>query len=554
MTQADATRRPDRVRIDGLQTPSPASAVILRLALAAAIVQVGASAFGQGPEFDIPDPSGSAHGRRSDLSELGTSLGPPPGASGYSPFQDGGATFGGRPGPGATRAPLDSGTPPAGRIRREGLPDFRVPAIPEARVPAYGALELPAAGSLLGSDEGYSLDDAVALLLERNLDLLALRFEVPMADADVLTAGLRANPIFYADAQLVPYGRYSRERPGGQTQYDVNITHPLDVNNKRGARVQVARAAKSAVEAQLQDAVRRQIDNLYTAFVDLAAARLTEEYSRKYEEGIRRLVEINEDLLEKRQISEDPVFALRAQHEVSQLQVRESAQAALRAARVLAQLLNFPREQAPTLEIRDRLRDDRPLPTTEAELIELALERRPDLAAQRLGVRRAHADVRLAERERLSDFYLLYQPYTFQDNRPEGLKSAYSWAVGLTAPLPIYNRNQGNIARARLNVDQTHIELTHLERRIQDEVSDAVQEFELSLQAMLESEREILPASRRVRDAAYRRWQGGESNILQFLDAQREFNERVREYRDVIVRHRRAALDLNTAVGARVLP
>jgi cobalt-zinc-cadmium efflux system outer membrane protein len=172
----------------------------------------------------------------------------------------------------------------------------------------------------------------------------------------------------------------------------------------------------------------------------------------------------------------------------------------------------------------------------------------------RLGVKRAQSDVRLAQRERLSDLYLLYQPYTMQDNRPFGLKSATSWAVGLTAPLPIYNRNQGGIARAKVNVNQTEVELTLLQRQVQDEVSEAVHEFELSRIAMLESEREILPASRRVRDAAYRRWQGGETSMLAYLDAQRDFNERVRDYRDAIVRHRRAALDLNTAVGVRLLP
>ena len=71
---------------------------------------------------------------------------------------------------------------------------------------------------------------------------------------------------------------------------------------------------------------------------------------------------------------------------------------------------------------------------------------------------------------------------------------------------------------------------------------------------MLEQEREVLPASRKVRDAAYRRWQGGETSVLEFLDAQKDFNERVRDYRDSLVRHRRAMLDLNTAVGTRLLP
>jgi cobalt-zinc-cadmium efflux system outer membrane protein len=516
-------------------------------AVAALLLASGSKAFGQAAEFDVPNPPGVAEGRNL--------LGPAPGASGSSSFAPSSmGVMGGRAGPSVTRAPLNSATPPGMRRPWEGLPNFKVPAIPEASVPAYGALDLPAADVSVGPEDGYSLDDAVQLLMERNLELLALKFEVPMAEADILTASLRANPIFYADTQLVPYGAYTSGRPGGQTQYDINITYPIDVNNKRKARMESAQVARRAVEAQLQDAARRQVDNLYTAFVDVAAADLTLEYSRKYQEGIGQLLSINEDLLEKEQIPEDPVFALRAQRDLARLQIREAEQALVRTTRTLAQLMNIPREQAAAVRIRDKLRDDRPIPMSEDALIDLALERRPDLQAQRLGVQRAHADVRLAKRERLSDFYLLYQPYTFQDNSPVGLNAARSWAVGITAPMPIYNRNQGNIARAELNVSQTHVEMDHAVRLVQDEVSDAVREFDLSRQAMIDSETEILPSSRRVRDAAYRRWQGGETSIVEFLDAQRDFNGRVREYRDAIVRHRRAVLDLNTAVGARLLP
>jgi len=503
-----------------------------------------------GQEFDVEDPPGVSTGR----SLLGRALGASGATSLDGDSEASDAPIGGRAGPSVSRAPVSAFTPETRRIQREGLPDFRVPAIPESAVPAYGNLDLPEGAVQVGSPEGYSLDDAINLLIQQNLALLAMRFEIPMAEADVLTAGLRANPVFFADAQLIPYGHYSRERPGGQLQYDVNITHPLDVNRKRQARSRVAQVAKRVIEAQFQDAVRQQIDNLYTAFIDVAAAELTHQYSQKYLEGIERLLKVNEDLLEKRQISEDPVFALRAQLEVAELQTREAGEAVARATRTMAQLLNIPRAQASSIRIRDNLRDDRPLPADEEELIQMAMEARPDLAAMRLGLERSQADVRLAQRERFQDLYLLYQPYTLQDNRPFGLKSPISWAVGVTAPMPIYNRNQGNIARAKINVDQTRVELAQLERQVQDEVAEAVREFELSREAMLESEREILPAARRVRDAAFQRWQGGETSVLEYLDAQRGFNERVRDYRDAIVRHRRAVLDLNTDVGVRLLP
>ena len=520
------------------------------LLIGALCVTAASQAWAQGPTVDVDNPPGVSSGE--------SMLGPAIGAAGFSLFQNlPGSTeapIGGRPGPSVSRAPISGLNPQTTVSRREGQPNFKVPALPTAEVPAYGELDLPEGSLVVGAENGMSLNDSIDLMIRQNLNLIAMRYEIPMADADVLTASLRANPVFYADSQLVPYGRYSRASPGGQTQYDVNITHPLDVSHKRQARTEVAQAARRTIEAQFQDAVRQQVDNLYTAFVDVASAELTLTFSQTYLKGITRLLKVNEDLLKNKQISEDPVFALQAQVEQAQLQVREAQQAVSRTTRTLSQMLNIARNQSLAVRIRDKLRDDRPLPQGEEDLVQTAMQSRPDLTAFRLGLRRAEAEVVSAKRERLSDFYLLYQPYTLQDNRPFGLKSPISWALGITAPMPIYNRNQGNIERAKINVTQTQVQFAQLERQVQDEVAEAVREFQLSLEAMVEQEREVLPASRRVRDAAYRRWQGGSTSVLEFLSAQKDFNDRVKDYRDSVVRHRRAMLDLNTAVGTRLMP
>ena len=104
--------------------------------------------------------------------------------------------------------------------------------------------------------------------------------------------------------------------------------------------------------------------------------------------------------------------------------------------------------------------------------------------------RRAEADVTLAYKNRFSDVYLLYQPYTYQFNGPFGLRNSYSYAVGVTVSAPIFNRNQGNIARSKLNVNQTQIETANLERQVIYDVEEAVREFDLSLQSVIELDRQ----------------------------------------------------------------
>ena len=73
--------------------------------------------------------------------------------------------------------------------------------------------------------------------------------------------------------------------------------------------------------------------------------------------------------------------------------------------------------------------------------------------------------------------------------------------------------------------------------------------------AILEQiERDVLPAARAMRDDAFTLFTAGEIEATEFFDNQRAYNEEVRRYRDILVRHRRDMLIVNTAVGQRVLP
>ena len=68
--------------------------------------------------------------------------------------------------------------------------------------------------------------------------------------------------------------------------------------------------------------------------------------------------------------------------------------------------------------------------------------------AARRGINRAQAEISLQRANRLDDVFFFYDPLTYQYNSPQRLKSGRSWIIALTFPLPIYNRNQGNIAKS----------------------------------------------------------------------------------------------------------
>ena len=263
-------------------------------------------------------------------------------------------------------------------------------------------------------------------------------------------------------------------------------------------RTQQYKIAKRVSEAQLQDAVRNQIDNLYTVYVDAVAAALTVKFSVVYVEGIRKLLIRNEQLFKAGLIREADVLAVRAKLELAELQVRESKQAKIKANRAVALMLNQPLEIAETLEVKDPIGQLRQAPMPRDEMVNTALGIRPDLRAIKLGVRRSEADITAAKANAYPDVYVLYQPYTFQNNTYLGVPSAYSWTLGLTATIPLYNRNQGNITRAKINRNQTQVQAASVERTVVSDVLDAEQELQQSLISVQEFRNEIIPANRKM--------------------------------------------------------
>jgi outer membrane protein, heavy metal efflux system len=505
----------------------------------------------QQAQISIDDPKGGSNG----ASLVGPSLG----AAAFSDGAPGAVTpLTGRTGFSASHAPVSGVTNTVGAVMNPQQVTFKPAVLQPANLPTFGNIELPKdLGLALGEEaygpgNGMTIDAAIEMLISQNLDLLAAKLEVPMSQADVLTASLRANPVFYADEQLLPYGHFSFLRPGGPQQADVNVSIPLDVSFKRKARTASAVNALKVTEAQLKDNVRLQIDNLYTVYEDVVVARLTLKYSLTSRTGISKIYEDYKALLGRGEVRQQQVDEIEVQLHQADVQIREAMAGLVKAQQALALMLSVPPDTASMGQVYDLFRNVSELPETTEQLLDRALKSRPDLIAMHHGVDRSITDVTLAKRNAFPDIYLLAQPYTFVNNQYLGVNPSTSYAFGITANIPLFNRNQGNIDRARINVNQTKIQYSSLERRVIQDVLDAIREFDQSRLTLLDSEQKIIPVSRRIRDASERRFRGGEIPSYEFFQALQTFNDTVKDYRDALIRHRRAMLDMNTAVGVRL--
>lgn len=451
------------------------------------------------------------------------------------------------------RSALAAISAPGPQLTRSAAPLAAAqPNLPQPEpIPLYGPLELPH-GDEEGPPNGLTLDAAIERLVRTNLELRSKFYEIPQARADVLTAGLRGNPFYFASASNYPYTPYAPNRPGG-VNYGVSIVQPVDINHKRQARAQAAAAAVKVLEAQYQNAVRLAIADLYNAFLQVVIARETVRYAEASIAGAERLMQAAQLQFQKRSITQPEMLNVSIQRNAARIGLRQ-AQVQFEAAKhELAMMLNVP-DDSPGLDVRGIIRDGAPPPLPAEALVQTALSARPDLAAFRLGIARAQADVRVARKEVVEDVFVIYSPYQAQNNRAIGAQNTTSFSFGLLGTIPLFNRNQGEIRRARLNVSQTRAALASLEREIAHEVRHARMEYDASRAAVDEMTRDIVPASTQVRDGVYQQYRSGEKSLLDFLNAQKDHNEIVRQYRDAVIRHRRSMLDLNSTVGRRILP
>jgi outer membrane protein, heavy metal efflux system len=485
----------------------------------------------------------------------GSLLGRAPGEGGQSGNQGGEQILGGRPGASVPRVPTSISNPSSINVGPQVAPSIAPPATQDqGGIPIYGALEVTNVAGQEGPPDGLTLDQAIEKCIKDNLDLRAQYYEIPQAEADILTASLRSNPIFYADAQLVPYGQYSNARPGGQTQYDVNVSYPLDLTRKRKYRTISAARAKKVREAQFQDAVRQQIDAVYGAFVDVLKARTAVLFSEKGVDGLKGVLKTTMELNKGGENAAADVRLVQIQLQQAELGLNSNREVYRRALRDLGYLLNMTTADSEAMKLRGSLKDTFSGPPPGDDLIKMTLQSRPDINSFRIGVSRAQADVRLSQANILPDVYVLYQPYTFQDNTYQGLKSPTSWAVGLTIPIPVYNRNQGAIRRARLNVTQTELQLASLERKAANEVRQAEQAYLISLANVKRMEESVMPEAEQVLKDSEQLFKRGEINLILFLAARKDYNDVAKAYLDSLAAHRQSMLDMNTAVGIRILP
>jgi outer membrane protein, heavy metal efflux system len=390
-----------------------------------------------------------------------------------------------------------------------------------------------------------SVDEAVT----HNLTLVAQRANLSIAETQLLTARLRPNPVasFSADHLDLLGTGFDETNNGGPPEIAFRVDVPIERGAKRERRMEVASASKTLAEAQFADAVRTLRADVTLACIDVLAARATRALVADNLRAFEDLARVNRARVTAGSLA--PVESTRS--EVARLQFRSTAvRADLDLATALARLRTLlGRSAADPLDIADDLRIAAATAPALTAVQQLALTTRPDLRSLELGQARTLADLKLQEAIGRID-YTVGAEY----RRQQGIAGrSNSLGFFVTAPLPILNRNQGEIARAGAEHDQLMQQTAAIRAQILSDVDIAYREFTTNRDLVAAIEHDLIQPATSARDISTYTYRAGGSSLLELLDAQRAFNDTMQSYLDAQAGLRRAVAHLNAAVGMEVM-
>ena len=378
-----------------------------------------------------------------------------------------------------------------------------------------------------------TMEEALQTFREHGFDLLIADAQVAAAQADASTAAAVANPQVSATA-----GRSFDYDPAlcrgcSATAWSIAITDPSALSDllsgKRGLRGEIARAAVAAARHSRDEALRALSLQVRQAMLDGALAQSQRDLAGEIAESSERTRALDERRYRAGAISEAEL----ARADVAALQALQAAEVAGQAMRAAHRQIAFllgSRQPDDDFLVEPGLLE-RPLPPTppeEAVLMRRALENRPDLRAASAQRARAEAAVALAKRQRIPDVALSAQYQ--QEGSGQSALQPPTVTLGVQLPLPIFYRQQGEIARAEADLRAQAVASEKLKAQAQVELQAAYRAVETNRRLVERMRAQVLGRARRARDLVQIQHEKGAASLLEVLDAQRTWAQTESDY------------------------
>ncbi|MBY0240653.1 MAG: TolC family protein [Burkholderiaceae bacterium] len=404
-------------------------------------------------------------------------------------------------------------------------------ATPQQPDSALGGAASPAVDMAL-IQPTLTLQQAISLSLSSNPALRAAGVGIAIADGARQQAALIPNP----ELSVLREGAAQ----GNRTQ-TVQISQPLELGGKRAARIAVAELDRALAADEVRVKAAELRAEVTAAYFDALAAQERVELA----EGALTLALKTSHAANRRVIAGkvSPVEESRAHVAAASVRLElTQANADLAGARRrLAAMWGSP------YALQQRLAQPEPDASTlpPLEMLEAQLESAPQLRQARTRHEREQAQAGLERAQRMPDLTL-----TLGAKKEDG--QGRSQAVfGVAIPLPLFQRNQGNVVAAQRRAEQAALQRDVVRLETGQALADAYLRAEVAQQQIDTIRADMLPAARSALDAAMTGFELGKFNFLDVLDAQRTLSQTRAHYLAALSGRYRAIADLQRYVDLK---
>ena len=396
---------------------------------------------------------------------------------------------------------------------------------------------------------GLTVERLVEQGFNRRADLQAARQRLAIAEGRVRQASLRPNPTLDAE-----YG--SQRILGGEPESDLSIgvTQFFETGGKRSKRVTVAELELQQARAEVTGLERRYAAEIRQSYTNAIAAARQLDVLEKLIAVNEETVRVTEARLKEGDVAPLDANLVRVENDrlkVQAIQARSELETSLLEIRMLA---GFDVAE----NIRLAPQSERPprLDLGLGELTDIALRERADLQAARLGEQLGTARINLAKTQTIPDVSVGVRYSRSKEifDLPETLGGKLTdrsneLSFGVSVEIPVFNRNQGEIASATAEREQAIRNREFLEATIKRDVAVAYRKYRAAAEALVLYSTQILPRSEENLRSIRAAYGFGEFSVLDVVAEQRRLTENVTAYNQSLRDYYSALAELEAALG-----
>ena len=355
--------------------------------------------------------------------------------------------------------------------------------------------------------DSISLDDMLQAVVLCNPEIAAAQNDNEAATGRLIQAGLYPNPTIEFEAEDIPAGDVDFSR----NQNTVSIIQPIIFGKRRSTAISAAAAEQEALRFALQNTIYQVLGDVRLAYMDLAYYKMALTLNGELLAQANKILAIAQARFNERAAPESELIAAQLKSTKFELNRRKLKLDILSTAKHLQSFL--PDVPVPQERISSELLFELPSLSLDRLLAD-ARERHPLILASQKTVEAAKHRLALAKAERIPDvsFRGAYGRDTLErENIIE---------VGISMPLPLFNRNQGRIAEMQHKVSRSQHDAKSQCTRLETEITALQAAYMTARDYVAVYQTKIVPAAEKASEQVLVGYRAGRTGFPDLLNAQ----------------------------------